>query len=169
MHVAISTIAVTAGTILKIADHRECQASITRQILPQTESCRYQTLVPFLDFLQFGMLRTIAVNTRRQAFDAVDVKIKVDETCCSEIGEERLFCSGGESRKLGEREGPAPAPEIKSGTPGTNDVAEAAACGDMRRQANFAATGCLRLARSGDGRFPAEPRSSVGSFNQWIR
>src|ERR1022692_4473211 len=44
------------------------------------------------------MLRPIAVNTRRQAFDAVDVKIKVDETCCSEIGDQRLFCAGEESR-----------------------------------------------------------------------
>src|ERR1019366_6409817 len=41
MHVSISTIAVTAGRILKIADHRECQASVTCQILPQTESGRY--------------------------------------------------------------------------------------------------------------------------------
>src|ERR1035438_4159290 len=42
MHISISTIAVTAGRILKIADHRECQASVTRQVLSQTESCRHQ-------------------------------------------------------------------------------------------------------------------------------
>jgi hypothetical protein len=100
MHVSISTIAVTAGSVLKIADHRDRQASVTRQVLSQTESCRYQALVPFLDFLQLGMLRPIAINTRRQAFYAVDVQIQVDETSCSEIGEERLFCAGEESRKL---------------------------------------------------------------------
>jgi hypothetical protein len=40
---------------------------------------------------------------------------------------------------LRERDRLGPTPEVKSGTPGTNDVAEAAACGDRRRQADFAA------------------------------
>src|SRR5271169_254440 len=115
------------------------------------------------------MLRPIAVNTRRQAFDAVDVKIKVDETSCGEISEERFFCAGEDSRKLRERDGLIPTSEVKSGTPGTNDVAEAAACRDIRRQANFAATRCLRLAKRRPSRFRAELRSSVDSFNQWIR
>src|ERR1039458_2160833 len=51
MHISISTVAVTVGRTLKIADHRECQASVTRQVLSQTESCRHEALVPFLDFL----------------------------------------------------------------------------------------------------------------------
>lgn len=33
MHISISAIAVTEGSILKIAAHRECQASVTRQVL----------------------------------------------------------------------------------------------------------------------------------------
>jgi hypothetical protein len=112
------------------------------------------------------MLRPIAVNTMRQAFDAVDVKIQVDETRCGEIGEERLFCGGEESCKLREGDGLAPTPEVKDGTPGTNEVAEAAACGDMERQANFATAGCLQLAKRGDSRFRAELRGHVDSFNQ---
>src|ERR1035438_5863285 len=51
MHISISAVAVTAGRVLKIADHRECQASVPRQVLSQTESCRHQALVPFLDSL----------------------------------------------------------------------------------------------------------------------
>src|ERR1022692_3216239 len=51
MHISISAVAVTAGRILKIADHRECQASVTRQVLSQTESSCHQPLVPFLGSL----------------------------------------------------------------------------------------------------------------------
>ena len=86
------------------------------------------------------MLRPEAVNTRLQAFDAMDVKIKVDETMCSEIGEEALLRGREESRKLREGDRLASTPEVKSGTPGTNDVTEAAACGDRRRQPEFPAT-----------------------------
>src|ERR1035438_5896993 len=50
MHISISTIAVIPRSVLKIADHGECQTSVARQVLSQTESCRYQALVPFLDF-----------------------------------------------------------------------------------------------------------------------
>src|ERR1035441_1481871 len=46
MHISISTIAVTAGRILKIADHRECQASVTCQLLAQTESGGCYALIP---------------------------------------------------------------------------------------------------------------------------
>src|SRR5208282_3098730 len=143
MHVSISTIAVTPRSILKIADHGECQASVTRQVLSQTESCRYQALVPFLDFLQLCVLRPVAVNTRRQAFDAVDVKIQMDVTSCSEIGEDALLCGGENSRKLREGDRLAPTPEVKSGTPGTNDVAETTACGNTRRQADSPSPECL--------------------------
>ena len=71
----------------------------------------------------------------------MDVKIKMDETMCSEIGEQRLPCGGQESRKLREGDRLAPTPEVKSRTPGTNDVTETAVCGDRRRQADFAAPG----------------------------
>ena len=73
MHVSISTIAVTARSIFKIADHGERQASVTRQVLPQTESRCYQALVSFLDFLELCAFRPVAVNPRRQACNAVDV------------------------------------------------------------------------------------------------
>src|SRR5258707_8566137 len=75
MHVSISTIAVTPCSILKITDHGKCQASVTRQVLSQTESCRYQALVSFLDYFQLSVLGPVAVNTPRQAFNAVNVKI----------------------------------------------------------------------------------------------
>ncbi len=93
MHVSIAAISVYAGSILKIADHGEGHAGVTRQVLSQTESCRYQALVPCFDFLQLSVLRPVAVNTRRQVFDAVDVQIQLDETSCSEIGEETLPCA----------------------------------------------------------------------------
>src|ERR1700720_3306772 len=127
MHVSVSTIAVTAGSTLKIADHGECHTSVTRQVLSQTESCRNQALIPFLDFLQLCVLRPVAVNTGGQAFDSVDVKIQVDETSCREIGKERLLRWGENSRKLRKGDRLVPTPEVKSGTAGTNDVAEATA------------------------------------------
>ena len=89
MHVSIAAISVPAGSILKIADHGKCHAGITRQVLPQTKSCRHQALVPCFDSFQLCMLRPEAINTQLQAFDAMDVKIKMDVTMCSEIGEER--------------------------------------------------------------------------------
>src|SRR5277367_1360923 len=169
MHVSISTITVTAGSTLKIADHGKCNTSVTRQVLSQTESCRYQALVPFLDFLQLCLLRPVSVNTRRQTFDAVDVKIEVDETSCGEIGEEVLLCGGENSRKLREGDRLAPTPEVKSGTAGTNDVAETTPCGNTRRQTNFPSPGRHRLANSREGGLRAELRSSMNSFNQWIK
>src|SRR5580692_10027230 len=138
MHISISTIAVTPCSIFEIANHGQCQASVTGQVLSQTESCRYQALVPFLDYFQLCVLRPVAVNTRHQAFNAVNVKIQIHETSCSEIAEERLLCARQQSRKLREGDRLLPTPKVKSGTPRTNDVAEAAACRDMRRQAEFA-------------------------------
>src|ERR1700679_3297092 len=112
------------------------------------------------------MLRPVAVNTRCQAFDAVDVKIEMDETGCGEIGEEALLCGGENSRKLREGDRLAPTPEIKSGTPTTNDVAEATACGDKRGQTDFPPPGVLRMAKRDDGGLRAVLRGAVGSFNQ---
>src|ERR1035441_1102602 len=101
------------------------------------------------------MLRPIAVNTRRQAFDAVDVKIKVDDTCCSEIGEQRLFCAGEESRKLREGDALAPAPKVKSGTPAT-------CCSEIGEQRLFCAGEESRKLREGDGLAPA-PKVKSGT------
>ena len=145
MHVAISTVAVAAGCTLKIADHRECYTSVTRQVLSQTESCRYNALVSFLDFFQLCVLRPVAVNTRLQAVDAVDVKIQLDERSGSEIGEETSLCGCEKSCKLRKRDRFLPTPEVKSRTPVTNDIAEAKTCGEIRRQADFTAPGWLRL------------------------
>jgi len=64
MHVSISTIAVNLGSLLEIADHRERYASFTCEVLSQAERSRYQTLVPFLDFLQLRVFWPIAINTR---------------------------------------------------------------------------------------------------------
>src|SRR5580704_11997513 len=169
MHVPVSTIAVTAGRTLKIANHGESHTSVAREILSQTESCCYQVLGPILDFFQLCLFRPVAVNTRRQALDAVDVKIELDETGCGEIGEEALLCGGENSRKLREGDRLAPTPEIKSRTPSADDVAEATACGDKRRQTDFPSPGRLRLAKGGDGGLRAELRSGVNSFNPWIR
>ena len=78
----------------------------------------------------------------------------MDETMCGEIGEETLPRGGQESRKLRKGDRRAPTPEVKSGAPGTSDVAEGLVCGDLRRQADFPA-GYLRLAKRGDGGFRA--------------
>src|ERR1700683_1959358 len=95
------------------------------------------------------MLRPVAVNTRRQAVDAVDVKIHVDETRCCEIRAEALLCGGENGRKLREGDRLAPTPEVKSGTPGTNDVAETTACGNTRRQVDFPSPRGILLANDG--------------------
>src|SRR5580692_860667 len=168
MHISISTIAVTPCSFLKITDHGKCQASIAGQVLSQAESCRYQALVPFLDYLQLCLFRPIAVNTLRQAFNTMNVKIQMDETSCPEIGEERLLCAREESRKLREGDQPVPTLEVKSGTPRTNDVAEAAACGDIGRQADFAAARYLRRAKRGGDSFRAELCGSVNCLDQRI-
>src|SRR3984957_15097744 len=97
MHVTISAIAVAARRILKIADHEDRHTSITRQLLSQTESCRGYALVSFLDSFQLCVLRPVAVPPRRQAVDAVDVKIQLDERSGSEIGEETSLCGSDES------------------------------------------------------------------------
>src|ERR1700676_3432483 len=102
MHVSIAAISVPAGSIRKIADHGKCHAGIARQVLSQTEGCRHQALVPCFDSFQLCILRPVAINTRLQAFDAMDIKIKMDVTMCSEIGEQTIPCGGEESRKLRE-------------------------------------------------------------------
>src|SRR5208283_747788 len=114
------------------------------------------------------MLRPEAIDTRLQAFDAMDVKIKMHVTMCSEIGDETFPCRGQESRKLLEGDRLAPTLEVKSRTPCTNDVTETLVCGDRRRQADFPAPGHLRLARRGDGGFCAELRGSVNAFDQRV-
>jgi hypothetical protein len=43
-----------------------------------------------LDFLQLRVLRPITINSGRQTFDTMHVKIRLDKTKCGEIGEERL-------------------------------------------------------------------------------
>jgi hypothetical protein len=114
------------------------------------------------------MLRPEAINTRLQAFDAMDIEIKMDVTMCSEIGEQTLPCGGEESRKLREGDRLAPTLEVKSRTPCTNDGTETVVCGDRRRQADFPAPGYLRLAKRGDGGFCAELRGRVNAFDQRV-
>src|SRR6266481_383843 len=114
------------------------------------------------------MLRPEAINTRLQAFDAMDIKIELDVTMCSEIGEQTLSCGGKESRKLREGDRLAPTLEVKSRTPCTNDVTETVVCRDSRRQADFPAPGYLRLARRGDGGFCAQLCGGMNAFDQRV-
>src|SRR5437879_13397000 len=101
MHIAIATITVAAGGIFKIADHRECNAGIRGQVLPKAQGCGYETLIALLDFLQLRVLRPVTIDTRCQAFDAMDEKIQLDKTKRGEIGEERLFRDRSEERRGG--------------------------------------------------------------------
>jgi hypothetical protein len=100
MYIAISAITVAAGGIFKIADQRECDASIRGQVLPKTKGRGYEALIALLDVLQLRVLRPVTIDAGCQAFDAMDVKIQLDKTKCGEIGEERLFRDGQESRKF---------------------------------------------------------------------
>src|ERR1700722_15205563 len=102
MHVGISTLAVPARSILKVADQGAPHTSVPRQLLSQTESCRSFALVSFPDSFQLCVLRPVAVHSRRQAIDAVDVKIQLDHRSGCEIGEESL-CIGQKCCKLRER------------------------------------------------------------------
>src|SRR5271154_6521486 len=104
------------------------------------------------------MPRPEAINTRIQAFDAMDVKIKMDVAMCSEIGEQTLPRGRQESGKLREGDRLAATLEVKGRTPGTNDVTKPVLCGDRRRQPDFPAARYLRLARRGDGGFRVELR-----------
>src|SRR5579862_1656598 len=114
------------------------------------------------------MLRPVAVHSRRQAVDAVDVKIQLDHRSGSEIGEETSLCGGEECCKLRERNRFFPTPEVESRTPGTSDIAEATARGRVRRQADFPAPGWLCRGENGGGGLHSELRCGVNSLNQWI-
>jgi hypothetical protein len=67
--------------------------------LPKAKGCGHEALVALLDLLQLRVSRPVTINTRCQAFDAMNVKIKLDKTKCGEIGEERLFGDSQEGRE----------------------------------------------------------------------
>ena len=94
MDIAISTITIASGGSFKIADHRECNASIRCQVLPEAKGCGYEALIALLDLLQLRVLRPVTIDTGRQPIDAMDVKIQFNKTTCGEIGEQRLFRDG---------------------------------------------------------------------------
>jgi hypothetical protein len=102
-----------------------------------------------------------ALNTWLQAFDAMDVRIKMEVMMCSEIGEQSLPCGGQQCRKLREEHRLAATPEVKSRTQCAGDVTETVVCENRRRQADFPSPGYLRLAKRGDGGFVAELRGSM--------
>jgi len=102
MYISISTIIVATGGIFEITDHRECYASIRCQVLSKTKGCGYMALIALLGLLQLRVLRPVTIDTGCQAFDAMDVKIQLDKTKRGEIGEQRLFGDGQESREFRE-------------------------------------------------------------------
>src|SRR5439155_5211166 len=169
MDITISTITEAADGIFKIADHRECDASIRGQVLPQAKGCGYQALIALLDFLQLRVLRPITIDSRCQAFDAMDVKIQLDKTKCGEIGEERLFGNGQESRKFREWHRLVPAPEVESGAPRANDLSEDAICGKWGWQLGLATAVLLRLAGRRNLDVAMDLCSSMDFLNPGIR
>jgi hypothetical protein len=100
--------------------------------LPKAKKCGYEALIALLDFLQLRVLRPITINSGRQTFDTMHVKIHLDKTQCGEIGEERLLGDRQESRKFRQRDRLVPAPEVESGAPRTDDLSEDAVCGAWR-------------------------------------
>src|SRR4029077_20596166 len=128
MYIAVSTITAAASGIFKIANHRECYASICCQVLPKTKGRGYQALIALLDFLHPRVLRPGTIDAWCQVIDAMDVKIQLDETKCGEIGQERLFRDGQKRRKCREGSRLVPASEVESGASRADDLSEDAVC-----------------------------------------
>src|SRR6185312_7005394 len=64
MHIAVSTISMSAGCAIEFTDHRECHTRIACQVLPETQSGRRYALVAAPDLLQLGALTPEPVHTR---------------------------------------------------------------------------------------------------------
>jgi len=78
VHVAISAITEGSCGAPEITDHRECHAGIPRQVLSKTECCGNKTLITNLNQLQFLVFRPVAINSRSQAINAMDVEIQLN-------------------------------------------------------------------------------------------
>src|SRR6185312_5913331 len=100
MHVAVTTIAVSARCAIEITDHRERHTRVACQFLPEAQSSRRYALIATPDLLQLGTLRPEPVHTRLQSVNAMNIQIKLDEGCAGEISGERPGRDGKDGREL---------------------------------------------------------------------
>lgn len=105
MHVAVSTIAMRANGTVEIGNHREGDAGITGEILPEAQTGSGYTLVTAPDRFQRRIIRPQPVYTGLQAVDPVRIEVELYPTCAREIRGERLACGGEDARELGKRHG----------------------------------------------------------------
>ena len=89
MHIAITTITMGADGTLEIADHREGDACVTGEILPEAQTSGSDALVATPDLLQLSTIGPQPVYTGLQPIDAMSVQIELDETCTGKISRER--------------------------------------------------------------------------------
>src|SRR5437868_11728413 len=85
MHIAVTTITMGAGGTVEIADHREGDACVTGEILPEAQAGGGDALVATPDLLQLSAIRPQAVYTGLQPIDTMGVQIQLAKTCTGEI------------------------------------------------------------------------------------
>src|SRR5438270_7182782 len=100
MHIAVTTIAMGANGTLEIADHRESDVCVTREILPKAQTGGGNALVATPDLLQLSAIRPQPVYTGLQPIDTMGVQIQLDKTCTGEIRREWPACDREDCREL---------------------------------------------------------------------
>src|SRR5450755_17438 len=100
MHIAVTTITMSAGGAVEIADHREGDACVTGQILPKAQTRGGDALVATPDLLQLSTFSPQPVYTGLQPIDTMDVQIELDETCTGEIRGKRSACDREDCREF---------------------------------------------------------------------
>src|SRR5579872_294595 len=103
MHITITTITMGADGTAEIADHREGDACVTREILPKAQTGGGEALVATPDLLQLSTIRPQPVYTRRQIIDTMGVQIELDKRCTDEIRREWPACDREDCRELRQR------------------------------------------------------------------
>src|SRR3954451_23282749 len=76
MHIARTTITMGADGTVEIADHREGDACVTGEILPEAQAGGRDALVATPDLLQLSMIGPQPVYTGLQSVDTMGVQIE---------------------------------------------------------------------------------------------
>src|SRR5580693_8495285 len=169
MHVAIAAVTMGADGTLNIGNHRERHASITGEILSETEARGCNPLVSGPDLLQFGALLPEPVHAGWQPVDAVSAQIELDELRTAKISQQRLRSGSQNGRELRERHRSRATQEIEGRTPRSSDIAKAARGGSRPRQLDLAGTrGRRPSGRNASRCAAAEFRGVVNRINQRI-
>src|SRR5947209_958013 len=89
MYIAVTTVTMGADGTVEIADHREGDARVTGEILPEAQTSGRNALVATPDLLQLSPIGPQPVYTGLQPIDTMGVQIELDKTCTGEIRRER--------------------------------------------------------------------------------